>query len=278
MRVTVTKAGKPAPETIEERLIGMNKPVRNRPRGKQARQSQSRPDGPVWLWGSHAVLAALANPARAHKRLVATENAARRLGLPDAEGLTIREIDRLLPPGAVHQGVALLTAPLEPLALDDLIAAAPARVCILDQVSDPHNLGAIFRSAAAFAFGGIILQTRHSPPVTGTLAKSAAGAVDLVSEVRVVNIARALTALDTAGYHTVGLAGDAELDIGAAVAGRPRVAIALGAEGAGLRPSVAGACHQIARIAMPGPVESLNVSNAAAIAFHETARGAISPQ
>ena len=255
----------------------MNKPVRNRPRDKQARQSHVPPDGPVWLWGSHAVLAALANRARVRRRLVATENAARRLSLPDPELLTIREIDRLLPPGAVHQGVAILTDPLAPVGLDALIAAAPPRVCVLDQVSDPHNLGAIFRSAGAFAFGAMVLQTRHCPPVTGTLAKSAAGAVELVREVRVVNIARALEALAEAGYHTLGLDGGAGAQVAAAVTGHERLAIVLGAEGAGLRPSVASACQQLARIEMPGGMESLNVSNAAAIAFHECVRGTISP-
>ncbi len=250
----------------------MNKPVRNRRHGKSARESQLQADGPVWLWGSHAVLAALDNPRRSARRLVATENAARRLALKQPELLTIREIDGLLPPGAVHQGVALLTEHLDPIGIDDLIEAAPARICVLDQVSDPHNLGAIFRSAAAFGFGGLVLQTRHSPPITGTLAKSAAGGVDLVPEVRVVNIARTLEALADAGYLTVGLAGGADQLIGDAVADDRPVAIVLGAEGSGLRPSVATACMQLARIAMPGAMESLNVSNAAAIAFHECVR------
>lgn len=250
----------------------MNKPVRNRRHGKPARESQSEADGPVWLWGSHAVLAALANPRRGTHRLVATENAARRLELAAAELLTSREIDKLLPPGAVHQGVALLTDHLAAIEIDELIAAAPARICVLDQVSDPHNLGAIFRSAAAFDFGGLVLQARHSPPITGTLAKSAAGGVDMVPEVRVVNIARSLEALADAGYLTVGLAGGADQLISEAVADDRPVAIVLGAEGSGLRPSVAAACLTLARIAMPGAMESLNVSNAAAIAFHECVR------
>ena len=252
----------------------MKKPVRNRRHNKPPRQSQSQAEGPVWLWGSHAVLAALDNPARNRRRLVATENAARRLALAEAETLTSREIDRLLPAGAVHQGVALLTDALEPVSIDDLIAAAPARVCVLDQVSDPHNLGAIFRSAAAFDFSAIVLQTRHAPAITGTLAKSAAGGVDIVSEVRVVNISRALETLADAGYLTLGLAGAADLSLGEALGGEDRVAIVLGAEGSGLRPSVASACQQLARIEMPGEMESLNVSNAAAIAFHECVRGA----
>ncbi len=255
----------------------MKKTARNRPHAHTPRQIQPPPEGPVWLWGSHAVLAALQNPARSRLRLVATENAERRLALRDAEIVTIREFDRLLPAGAVHQGIALLTMPLEPATLDDVLAQAPARLAVLDQITDPHNLGAIFRSAAAFDFAAMILQTRHTPPITGAMVKSAAGAVETVREVRVVNIARTLEALERAGYRTIGLAGEATETLHEALARADKLAIVLGAEGSGLRPAVASACERLARIPMPGQMESLNVSNAAAIAFHECVRGAILP-
>ena len=242
-------------------------------------------EGPLWLWGRHAVAAALANPQRACLRLVATENAARRLaddlGRPVAEVEVVspRELDALLPNGAVHQGLAIKTQPLAGVTLDDLLSGdKPARVCVLDQVSDPQNLGAVFRSAAAFGVGALILQTRHSPPITGAVAKSAAGAAETVTDVRVVNIARALETLAEAGYRTVGLAGGAGTRLDHAVAGADRLAIVLGAEGAGLRPAVAKACDVAAHIPIAFEMESLNLSNAAAIAFYEAARPAFSAE
>ncbi len=257
----------------------MNKSARNHRRRPERRQSQSPQDegGPLWLWGSHAVAAAAANPQRTLRRLVATANAERRLGLEGAETIEAKALDRLLPPGAVHQGVACEVEPMQPAALDAVIETAPARLAVLDQVSDPHNLGAIFRSAAAFGVAGLILQTRHTPPVTGIVAKSAAGAVETVAEIRVVNIARSLGALREAGYRVVGLAGEADAVLADALAGANRLAIVLGAEGAGLRPAVAAACDHLARIAIAPAMDSLNVSNAAAIAFYEAARGAFSP-
>jgi len=249
------------------------------PREKRSRRGMSAKEGgPVWLWGTHAVAAALANPARYRQRLIATENAARRMGLTDADILGGAEIDRLLPPGAVHQGVAFQAEPLSPASLDELIAAAPARIAVLDQLADPHNLGAIFRSAAAFGVGGIILQTRHSPPITGVAAKSAAGAIETVSECRVVNISRTLETLADAGYLTVGLAGDSDGDLSDIIKGETRLVITMGAEGAGLRQGVAKACQRLARIPMAPGMESLNVSNAAAIAFYEASRGTFSPE
>ncbi len=207
-------------------------------------------------------------------RGVATENAARRTGFDHFEIMEPKALDKILPAGAVHQGLAVKTRPLEPLVLEDVINGpeAPACLCVLDQISDPHNLGAIFRSAAAFGVGGLVLQTRHTPPVTGVAAKAAAGAIESIPEIRVVNIARALDALGKAGYHTVGLAGDGDELIGDAVSGAQRLAIVMGAEGSGLRPAVAKACASLARIPMQPGMESLNVSNAAAIAFYETMR------
>lgn len=245
----------------------MSKSGRNRPAPRGRKQKSEQAEGPVWLWGSHAVEAALSNPKRKTARLVATDNAARRMALQGADLLSAKEIDRLLPPGAVHQGVALETEPLAPTPLEDLIAGGANRIAVLDQLADPHNLGAIFRSAAAFGVDGIVLQTRHSPPITGIVAKSAAGGIERTVECRVVNISRALNRLAEAGYLVIGLAGEADDALGDVLDGTP-CAIVLGAEGAGLRPGVASACSHMARIPMGGAMESLNVSNAAAIAFY----------
>jgi len=250
----------------------MSKSGRNRPSPRSQKQKTVPGEGPVWLWGSHAVEAALANPARKRLRLVATENAARRMGLDESEIAGPKDIDKALPPGAVHQGVALLTEALEPVPLDTLLAAGTRRIAVLDQLADPHNLGAVFRSAAAFGFDGLVLQTRHSPPVTGVAAKAAAGGVERVRECRVVNIARALETLCNAGFTVIGLAGEAGTEIEAALGSPGPIAIVLGAEGAGLRPSVAKACSLLSKIPMAGDMESLNVSNAAAIAFYLASR------
>ena len=245
-------------------------------RGPKREPKRDKEGGPVWLWGHHAVEAALRNPKRHKQRLVATRNAAQRLGelANGAEDMSPKDMDRLLPPGAVHQGIACKFAPLDVAAIDDVIEAGITRVAILDQIQDPHNLGAVFRSAAAFGFGAVVLQTRHSPPVTGIVAKSAAGAVETVMECRVVNVARALDALGEAGYHSVGLAGSGRATIEQAVHGAAKVAVVMGAEGPGLRPGVAKACAELAHIPIQADMESLNVSNAAAIAFYEAARGA----
>lgn len=263
---------------------------RNHPKRRQNTETAPRPDraekprfhpreeagGPVWLWGTHAVMAALANPARRFHTLLATENAAQKLpaGAPSPQIVTAKELDHRLPPGAVHQGIAVKADPLEEAVLEDVIAAGTTRLAVLDQVSDPHNLGAIFRSAAAFGFTGLVLQTRNAPPVTGVVAKSAAGAIETVTEIRAVNIARALETLGEAGFHTVGLAGESARPLDEAVKGAAKVAIVLGAEGPGLRPAVARACAELARIPIAPQMESLNVSNAAAIAFYEASRGA----
>ncbi|MEO0884028.1 MAG: RNA methyltransferase [Pseudomonadota bacterium] len=248
----------------------MSKPnPRKRPMTQRTKQRTTRQDGgPLWLWGSHAVLAALSNPKRTIHRLVATPNAARRLAIDSSEILAAKEIDRLLPQGAVHQGIAARTDPLDTLELGTLIAQRPSRLVVLDQVADPHNLGAIYRSAAAFGFGGVIVQTRHTPDVTGVAAKSAAGGIEAVPECRVVNIARSLETLAEAGYTVIGLSGEASSSLANCCAPGDKTAIVLGAEGAGLRPAVAKACTSLARIPMSPAMESLNVSNAAAIAFY----------
>lgn len=261
------------PRKAQRTEEGVRRPRPDSPRRKGGREDGAD-GGPVWLWGTHAVMAALSNPARTCLELMATENAAQRLpaGLMVPKLATAKEIDARLPDGAVHQGLALKVEPLEAAALEDLIEAGISHIAVLDQVSDPHNLGAIYRSAAAFGFGGLVLQTRNAPPVTGVVAKAAVGAIETVREARVVNIARALEQLGEAGYHTIGLAGESQRHVADAVEGAGKLAIVLGAEGPGIRPAVAKACAELAHIPMAPGMESLNVSNAAAIAFYESSR------
>jgi len=216
----------------------------------------------------------LANPRRRIDRVVATRNAATRLPAAiERQLLDPDAIDKMLPPGAVHQGLAVRAWPLEPMALEDACAPVDARpVLVLDGVTDPQNVGAMFRSAAAFGARAVIMQDRKAPPLTGTLAKAAAGAIELAPEVRVVNIARTLERLSELGYLTVGLAGEASLSVKDAMADARPIALALGAEGKGLRDGVLAACERTAHIPISARMESLNVSNAAAIALYEAAR------
>jgi len=239
--------------------------------------------GGFWLYGLHAARAALANPRRIIRRAVMTERAQTELGGSLArlreDGLTVASPDavsRLLPPGAVHQGVALLCEPLLPLDLKDAMqaaAAGPRLVVVLDQITDPHNEGAILRSAAAFGVAAVVVQDRHAPPESGALAKAASGGLDLVPRITAVNIARALEELGRLGFYRIALAADGEAALRDA-APPGDVAIVLGAEGAGLRRLVRERCDASAFIPMGGAMESLNVSNAAAIAFYELRRGA----
>jgi 23S rRNA (guanosine2251-2'-O)-methyltransferase len=230
-----------------------------------------------WIWGWHAVEAALANPARgAPQRLLATPDRARQLEsrfgrLKALETTETAVIAQLLPQGAVHQGVALRPAALEDAALEDFTPARGAVLLMLDQVTDPQNVGAILRSAAAFGAAGVILQERHAPRLTGALAKAAAGAVERIAIARVVNLSRALETLAESGWRTVGLTGGADRNLAEALDGGPTVLV-LGSEGEGLRRLVAEHCDELARIPMPGGFESLNVSAAAAVALYEAAR------
>ena len=257
----------------------MSKPrPRNRPNSHRRKSSQKpHGSGENWLWGVHAVSAALANPRRQLKRLIGTKNGLGRLASAPARAELVEPgaIDAVLPRDAVHQGLAAQFDPLPPVQIEDVIASGATRIAVLDQVSDPHNLGAIYRSASAFGVSALVLQTRNAPPITGIVAKSAVGAVETVSECRVVNIARALETLNDHGFHTVGLAGEGQALIHQAVAGATKLAIVLGAEGPGLRPGVAKACAELARIPIAAEMESLNVSNAAAIAFYEAERSSL---
>ncbi len=231
-----------------------------------------------WLWGWHAVEAALKNPARPKPdRVLATsERATRIAAIAPAlkiETLENGDIARLLPPGAVHQGVAVKTPALEGEGLDSVAEPAAGVLLMLDQVTDPQNVGAILRSAAAFGARGVILQDRHAPQLGGALAKAAAGAVDKVAVVRAVNLARALDKLSDLGWTIVGLAGSGDKTLDQALDGRPTVLV-MGSEGEGMRRLVQDHCDLLARIPMPGGFESLNVSSAAAVALYEASRKA----
>jgi 23S rRNA (guanosine2251-2'-O)-methyltransferase len=238
-----------------------------------------RREGPSadWIWGWHAVAAALANPARGEPlRLLATPERARqleaRVGRAQALEQTTNELlAQVLPRGAVHQGVALRAAPLPEAELEDFEPRKGAVVLVLDQVTDPQNVGAILRSAAAFGAAGVVLQERHAPGLTGALAKAAAGAIEQTPIARVVNLSRALETLAEAGWRTVGLSGAAERPLSDVLDGRP-VALVLGSEGEGLRRLVSEHCDELAKIPMPGGFESLNVSAAAAVALYEAIR------
>ena len=229
------------------------------------------------FWGRHAVAAAIGNPQRRITRLWATREAAGTLDLPQDVPLTfadVADLGRLVPHDAPHQGVVAEVEPLPDLLLGDLLdEAAPARpLVVLDQVTDPHNVGAILRSAAAFDALGIVTQDRHAPPESGALAKAASGALEIVPWVRVVNLARALDDMAEAGFWRIGLEGAAEMLLADAL-GPAHVALVLGAEGEGLRQNVAAHCDALARLPISERMESLNVSNAAAVALYAVAQG-----
>ena len=248
----------------------------HKPRNKQS-FSKGGDDAKDWIWGTHAVEAALGNPARpAPKRLLVTADRAKRLApdiakLPCVQIMEGKDIARQLPQGAVHQGIALKIDEPEPLSIAEIGVPAQGVIVMLDQITDPQNIGAIFRSAAAFGVRAAILQDRHAPALTGVLAKTAVGAVDKVPYVRVVNLSRALEELADMGWRAVGLAGEAEETLENVLDGTPTVLV-LGSEGEGVRRLVAEHCDAMGKIAMPGGFESLNVSAAAAIALYEASR------
>ena len=229
------------------------------------------------LFGLHAVEAALANPKRIVARVLATENAAHRLGpLLAKRGLTPeaaspRDLDRLLGPDAVHQGVLLEADPLPPVALDEVDQGG--MLLVLDQVTDPQNVGAALRSAAAFDASGLVMTERHSPPLHGALAKAASGALDLVPIILVKNLAQSLAELGARGFLRVGLAEEGAEALETASLTRP-LALVLGAEGKGLRQLTREHCDLICRISTQSALASLNVSNAAAVALHWASRNA----
>ena len=250
---------------------------RNDRRGrKDGRENSPRnPPGGEWIWGRHPVAAAIANPRRSElKRLLLApgkmlDSTGR--DLPAVETLDNASIARLLPQGAVHQGYALLASPLEPVELEELLEPAEGLLVMLDQVTDPQNVGNIMRSAAAFGARGVIVQDRHAPPLSGAVAKAAAGAADVVPMARVVNLSRALDALAEAGWRTIGLDGEAPEALHEVLDFSPTVLV-LGSEGEGLRRLVSEHCDVTARIPMGGGFESLNVATAAAIALYEASK------
>jgi 23S rRNA (guanosine2251-2'-O)-methyltransferase len=240
-------------------------------RRKKSHQSHDRANRPR-LWGTHAVSAALDNPERKVLRAWATREAAAFMQFPAEVAVTIAEapdLGRLVPHDAPHQGVVIEVEPLEDVWLDGLLAGPRegSVLLVLDQVTDPHNVGAILRSAAAFGAIGIVTQDRHSPPESGALAKAASGALERMPWARVVNLARTLEEIGEAGFWRIGLAGDAETELKDAL-GPSRVALVLGAEGPGLRPNTREHCDSLARLPISDAVESLNVSNAAAVALY----------
>ncbi len=245
-------------------------PKFGRPQARRERESGS--DGPVILYGWHTVAAALANPERQIRKLYLTENAAKRLA---EENIATRvapeivrpsDIDRRLTPDAVHQGLLAEADPLPSPGIDTL--ALEGIVLVLDQITDPHNVGAILRSAAAFDALGIVTQDRHAPSETGTLARAAAGTLEAVPWCRVVNLARALEEIAEAGYWRIGLTGHAKGTLAEVMGDQRKIALVLGAEGKGLRQLTRETCRVVARLDMPGEIKSLNVSNAAVLALY----------
>ncbi len=235
------------------------------------------------IFGLHAAEAALQNPNRTIRHAYATENAAAKLGpLIAAREIQMTvlhppEFDALAGPNAVHQGVVLDAEPLAQPSLDEFLDAlpegAPAALAMLDQVTDPHNVGAVLRSAAAFGIAGVIVQDRHSPPLTGTLAKAASGALEHVPVIATVNLARALERLKEQDFVCVGFDSDAAQTFDAGAAGANRAAYVFGAEDKGLRRLIREGCDALCALHVPGKIKSLNISNAAAIVFYEASKG-----
>ena len=251
----------------------MRKREKGRGRPWQKRERRGGRDLAL-IYGWHAVEAALENPARRIRRLLVTANGARRLeelGIKTVSPEIVRPeaIDRELPPDAVHQGILAEADPLLAPALDELPPAGI--VLVLDQITDPHNFGAIVRSAAAFAVSAIVTTARHSPEATGALAKSASGGLEYVPLVLVQNLARTMGELKSRGFLLVGLDEAGEIDLAAAPLRLP-LALVMGAEGKGLRVLTRETCDVLARLDLPGKIKSLNVSNAAAVALYVAAR------
>lgn len=232
--------------------------------------------GPVYLYGLHTVRAALDNPRRSKTELLATPNGLNRLkeggdiGKVRVRETTPKELDRLLGGEAVHQGVALEVDPVSRFGLDDIDPLT--LVVVLDQVTDPHNVGAILRTACAFGADAVITTARHSPRETGVMAKSASGALDFLPMIEVTNLGNTLETLKARGMLVLGFDSEAPAPL------RPRsgdtpLAIVLGAEGKGLRQRTRELCDEMVRLDMSGPIKSLNVSNAAAIALFAATAG-----
>ncbi len=265
---------------------GARKSGANRQKTSRNSADSSAKDG--WLYGDHAVFAALRNPARKVRRLLISKSKPEQLSSEDShllgsiasiEVVTGEQITQALPEGAIHQGIALKASPLPDYDVEDLPSlsdeSAHQAVAILDQVTDPHNVGAIIRSAAAFGISAIIIPDRHSPQITGVLARSASGAIESVPLIRVNNLARALDKLAEMGFWRIGMDGRADQELDSALKGAAKVALVLGSEGKGLRRLTEEKCDLLGKLPISSKIESLNVSNAAAIAFYEIAKSAL---
>ncbi|MBB2970884.1 RNA methyltransferase [Mesorhizobium sp. RMAD-H1] len=243
---------------------------------RPAMEGSPAPEGLVRLYGLHTVRAALDNPARRIRRMLVTKNALARLEIADPHALPFpveivepKAIDRETGSEAVHQGVMIEAEPLPARKLADL-GESPL-LLVLDQVTDPHNVGAILRSAVAFGAGALITTARHSPQESGVLAKAASGALEMIPHIEVRNLAEALGELHALGFTTIGLDSEGPVEMEAALAGT-RIALVLGAEGKGLRQKTRETVTTLARLDMPGAIKSLNVSNAAAISLYAVRR------
>ena len=248
--------------------------------GQRSRRAQLPPDQA--LFGLHAVEAALSNPKRIILHAYLTDNAAAKLApLIAARRVPVTallppDLDGLVGGGAVHQGAVLHVEPLEQPSLEEFLDGlpeeGPAAIAMLDQVTDPHNVGAVLRSAAAFGVAALIVQDRHSPPLSGTLAKAASGALDHVPIVSAVNLSRALERLKDQGFQCFGFDSEGADRFERSAAAAPRAVFVFGAEDKGLRRLVREGCDAVFALSAPGPIKSLNISNAAAIVFYEAAK------
>lgn len=253
-------------------------PSREKPRD-QPRHAPAAPSrdtsGSYWIYGWHAVNAALANEERPVRRILVSEAGASRLKLPrsklpEPQVMPAREMDHLLGRDAVHQGIAALVAPLPGQVLEDVLHLQnpSGPLLILDQVSDPHNVGAVLRSAAAFGACGIILPKDHSAPETAVMAKTACGGLDMVPRITVTNLASCMRDLKSEGWWIIGLDGEATQML-SSIKPSAKIVLVLGAEGKGMRRLTAESCDELAKLPMDPRMESLNVSNAAAIALYQ---------
>lgn len=250
---------------------------------KKGRGDYGSKNANPWIWGWHAVQAVLSNPRRTIHQIMVTEQAAERLGLSEGRAdlkiVAMAYIDKVLPRGAAHQGVAVKAAPLQWPHLSQLADDADddAIILVLDQITDPHNVGAMMRLCSAFGVTALVMQTRKAPPLSGATAKVAVGCLETVPVCLETNIAQTLKSLQTFGYQVIGLAGETETTVSEALSSEGRYALVMGAEGPGLRELVAKNCDVLARIPMQsnpiaGEAESLNVATAAGIALYEARR------
>ena len=289
MRNKSSKSKDPYARTVSD-APAKNKTVGKHTRPKKMRQQHPSPqsipnsnqtDSSQWLYGYHTVTAALANPSRRLQRLVASDEGAQALrqiqtisfakaSSFEPEIMPRSHLAALLPPGAVHQGIGLLAEPLIPPDLETILdqTTESGLVVLLDQVTDPQNVGAVLRSAAAFGAAALIQTARHAPPITGTLAKAASGALEVTPRILVTNLARTLTQLRDHNFLCLGLAGEAKCTLNQAPYAH-RTALVLGAEGEGLRRLTREKCDLLVRLPTQVPITTLNVAATAAIALYQ---------